>query len=89
MGKYLLTKNDTSGIIGVIATITQIDHLHPFLVPHRGCHFFRQVHHLSLSQVSFDQCCQLFYGYSISRKIRQIDILSAIQTLCEIHFWHF
>ena len=80
MGKYLLTKNDTSGIIGVIATITQIDHLHSFLVPHRGCHFFRQVHHLSLSQVSFEPVLPTI---SILRKILKVDIF--------LHFtvWRF
>ena len=43
------------GLIGVIASVTQLDRLHLSLVPHRGCHYVHQVHHLSEE----DQVCVL------------------------------
>ena len=44
-----------AGLIGVIASVTQLDRLHLSLVPHRGCHYVHQVHHLSEE----DQVCVL------------------------------
>ena len=46
---------DAGGLIGVIASVTQLDRLHLSLVPHRGCHYVHQVHHLSEE----DQVCVL------------------------------
>ena len=34
------------GVIGVVATATQREKLHPLLLPGRGCHFMHQVFHL-------------------------------------------
>lgn len=36
-------------VVGVVATITHREKLHPLLLPGRGCHFMHQVFHLPSS----------------------------------------
>jgi hypothetical protein len=38
------------GVIGVVATVSQREKLHPMLLPSRGCHFIHHVVNLPTSQ---------------------------------------